>query len=181
LLQSALAPADRKLQSSGNPAYPILVRELKMDCTPIGTVTSPVTEGVDFGWGDVVSEIVVDPSLADGLKGLESFSHILVVFAMHKSTWVVGTDLVRRPQGRDDMPFIGIFAQRAKHRPNPIGITCVRLLGVTGNVLSVQGLDAIDGTPVLDIKPYFPQYDAAGDARVPEWVDKLMDGYFRPA
>lgn len=149
-----------------------------MDCRPIGTVVSPVMEGVDRGWGDVLSEIVVDPALADGLKGLESFSHIIVVFAMHKSTWTAGTDLVRRPQGREDMPYLGIFAQRAKHRPNPIGITRVRLLGVKGNVLSVQGLDAIDGTPVLDVKPYFPQYDAAPDARIPEWVDRLMSGYF---
>ena len=76
------------------------------------------------------------------------------------------------------MPELGIFAQRAKHRPNPIGVTAVRLLGVDGNVLRVRGLDAIDGTPVLDIKPYFPRFDAPGDACVPEWVERLMAEYF---
>jgi len=76
------------------------------------------------------------------------------------------------------MPQIGIFAQRARHRPNPIGITAVRLIGVEGRVLSVRGLDAIDGTPVLDIKPYFPVYDHDSGAVVPEWVERLMKGYF---
>jgi len=125
-----------------------------MVCEPIGKVISPVTEGVDSGWGRITSEIHIHKEYADGLAGLEAFSHIVVVFYMHKSSWSHASDLVRRPQGRADMPCIGIFAQRAKHRPNPIGITSVRLLSVDDNVLRVQGLDAIDGTPVLDIKPY---------------------------
>jgi tRNA (adenine37-N6)-methyltransferase len=149
-----------------------------MHCAPIGTVVSPVKEGVDAGWGDVVSEIHVDGALSAGLAGLDAFSHIVVVFHMHASTWTPDSDLVRRPQGRDDMPRIGIFAQRAKHRPNPIGVTTVRLLNVEDNVLRVEGLDAIDGTPVLDVKPYFYQFDAAGECRSPEWVDRLMDRYF---
>ena len=73
---------------------------------------------------------------------------------------------------------IGIFAQRAKHRPNPIGITTVPILSIKNNILTVQGLDAIDGTPVLDIKPYFPMSDQV-DARTPPWVDELMKGYFK--
>ena len=149
-----------------------------MNCNPIGRVESPVTEGVDVGWGGVISEIHIDKQYADGLKGIESFSHILVIFDMHQSTWSPSNDLVRRPQGRADMPYTGIFAQRAKHRPNPIGVTSVRLLGVEDGVLRVQGLDAIDGTPVLDIKPYFPQYDRVTDSHTPEWVDRLMSGYF---
>jgi len=149
-----------------------------MNCTPIGLVRSPVTEGVDCGWGGVVSEIHVDGALADGLKGLESFSHVLVLFHMHRSTWTPASDLIRRPQGRSDMPELGIFAQRAKHRPNPIGVTAVRLLGVDGNVLRGQGRDAIDGTPVLDIKPYFPRFDTRTDASIPEWVERLMVEYF---
>ncbi len=149
-----------------------------MNCQPIGMVRSPVTEGVDCGWGAVVSEIHVERELADGLVGLESFSHIVVVFHMHQSTWKPDADLVRRPQGRADMPALGIFAQRAKHRPNPLGVTSVRLLSVADNVLRVQGLDAIDGTPVLDIKPYFRQFDEASDVHGPSWVDTLMSGYF---
>jgi tRNA (Thr-GGU) A37 N-methylase len=76
------------------------------------------------------------------------------------------------------MPELGIFAQRAKDRPNPLGITVVRLLGVASYGVSVQGLDAIDGTPVLDLKPYFAEFDAAPGARVPGWVGELMKGYF---
>ena len=97
---------------------------------------------------------------------------------MHKSSFAPETDLVRRPQGRSDMPESGIFAQRAKHRPNPIGVTAVELVSVHGNVVTVKGLDAIDGTPVLDIKPYFPVYDRVEKAFVPEGVHRLMIGYF---
>ena len=144
----------------------------------IGVVRSPVVEGVDEGWGDVVSEIRLDDRYAPGLAGLNEFSHILVVFYMHKSTFDEGAHLQRRPQGRRDMPLIGIFAQRAKHRPNPIGVTAVELLKVEGSTLSVRGLDAIDGTPVLDVKPYFPIYDCREDAVTSSWVGELMKGYF---
>ena len=149
-----------------------------MNYDPIGHVTSPVKEGIDTDWGSVISEITINGSLADGLTGLDAFSHIIVVFHMHQSTWSKESDLVRRPQGRHDMPLIGIFAQRAKHRPNPVGITAVRLLEKNGTILKVQGLDAIDGTPVLDIKPYFPQFDRIDNPGTPDWVDDLMEGYF---
>ena len=76
------------------------------------------------------------------------------------------------------MPEVGIFAQRAKHRPNPIGITAVELVTREGNVLKVRGLDAIDGTPVLDIKPYYPAFDLIEKPEVPEWVKRLMLDYF---
>ncbi len=144
----------------------------------IGVVRSPVVEGVDEGWGKVVSEIQLDDRYAPGLAGLNEFSHILVVFYMHKSTFDEGAHLQRRPQGRQDMPLIGIFAQRAKHRPNPIGVTAVELLKVEGSTVSVRGLDAIDGTLVLDVKPYFPSYDCREDAGTPSWVGELMKGYF---
>ena len=75
------------------------------------------------------------------------------------------------------MPELGIFAQRAKHRPNPIGITAVELVEVAENVLHVRGLDAIDGTSVLDIKPYVPDFDLVENPIVPEWIGRLMDGY----
>ncbi len=144
----------------------------------IGIVHSPVTEGVDHDWGEVVSEIHVDPAYADGLMGLGDFSHCIILFYMDRSSFDPETDLKRRPQGRDDMPETGIFSQRAKHRPNPIGITSAEILSVGGGILKVKGLDAIDGTPVLDIKPYFPVYDCRAEARTPEWVDLLMKDYF---
>ena len=145
---------------------------------PIGTVKSPVTEAGDEGWGGVVSEIHLQESLAAGLQGIEQFSHIIVIFFMHQSTFDLAADLVRRPRERPDMPLVGTFAQRAKHRPNPIGITTVQLIRVEGNILEVKGLDAIDGTPVLDIKPYVPAFDCGANAVVPGWVEKLMKGYF---
>jgi tRNA-Thr(GGU) m(6)t(6)A37 methyltransferase TsaA len=125
-----------------------------------------------------VSEIHLDRNLTPGLLGLDQFSHVIVVFYMHQSTFSKEEDLQRRPQGRDDMPRLGIFAQRAKHRPNPIGITAAELLELDGEILRVKGLDAIDGTPVLDLKPYFPVFDNRDDAAVPAWADRLMAEYF---
>lgn len=141
----------------------------------IGRVENGVAEAVDEGWGAVESDLVLDEQYAPALDGLAEFSHVLVVFWMHEAPPLSG--MRRRPQGRADMPELGILAQRARHRPNPIGVTAVELLAVRGNRVRVRGLDAVDGTPLLDIKPYFPQYDAR-EARVPEWVARLMTGYF---
>lgn len=149
-----------------------------MNIEPIGFVKSPVKEGVDENWGTVVAEVQVRESFAAGLKGLDQFSHIIVVFFMHQYTFDSKTYLVRRPQERLDMPEVGIFAQRAKHRPNPIGITAVELIELRGNALVVKGLDAIDGTPVLDLKPYFPKWDCHTGAKIPPWVEKLIKDYF---
>jgi tRNA-Thr(GGU) m(6)t(6)A37 methyltransferase TsaA len=144
----------------------------------IGVVRCAVAEGVDEDWGDVVSELHLEPELARGLDGIEDFSHVLVVYWMHASSFDAATDLVRRPRGRADMPERGIFAQRAKHRPNPIGITAVAVVGREGPVLRVRGLDAIDGTPLVDVKPYLPAFDRIDAPTVPEWADRLMRGYF---
>ena len=144
----------------------------------IGTVRSSAREKVDESWGAVESLIVLEPELRPGLRGLEQFSHVLVVALLHGARFEPARHLVRRPRGQADMPELGIFAQRAKDRPNPLGITVVPLLEVTAEGLRVRGLDAIDGTPILDVKPYFPQFDSAPGARVPEWVERLMRGYF---
>ena len=144
----------------------------------IGTVYNAVKEPTDEGWGDVESEIVLDESLTDGLDGIEDFSHVLVLYWMHRAAEAEPVRMRRRPQGREDMPEIGIFAQRARHRPNPIGVTAVTLLRRDKNRLVVRGLDAIDGTPVVDVKPYVPNYDTVVKPRVPEWVARLMQRYF---
>lgn len=149
-----------------------------MQVTPIGTVHTTVKEKTDQGWGAVQSDIVIRPDLKDGLTGLAQFSHIIVVTYLHEAEFIPEKHLVRRIRGRDDMPRLGIFCQRAKDRPNPIGITAVRLLGVSGDTVTVAGLDAIDGTPVLDIKPYNPAFDRRDDAVVPEWMDEIMREYF---
>ncbi len=145
---------------------------------PIGIVKSPVKEPIDENWRQVIAEIQLIDSLAPGLKGLDRFSHLIIVFFMHQYSFTPATDLVRRPQERADMPEVGIFAQRAKHRPNPIGITAVELIELRGPVLVVRGLDAIDGTPVLDIKPYVPAFDSRPTAVVPIWIEELMKKYF---
>lgn len=146
--------------------------------TPIGYVESPVTDAVDTGWGATECRVVLRDELAAGLTGLDGFSHVLVVYALHKAHFDAEKHLVRRPQNRPQLAPVGIFAQRAKNRPCPIGITAARLLFVEGNALHLQGLDAVNGTPVLDIKPYYPQYDCREDATTPSWVDVLMEHYF---
>lgn len=153
-------------------------QELRMNLEPIGIVKSVATEPVDENWGHIVSEIHLTETLTPGLRGLEQFSHLIVLFCMHQATFDPETDLVRRPRGRRDMPELGIFAQRAKHRPNPIGITAVERIAIAGNVVTVKGLDAIDGTPVLDLKPYVPIFDRIDRAVIPEWMKRLMEGYF---
>lgn len=145
----------------------------------IGQVESPVTDPVDEGWGAVTSRIVLLPEFRPGLLGLEAFSHVTVVTWLHRAAFDPARHLVRRPRGLASMPEIGIFAQRAKDRPNPVGITVAQLLEVRPDSIVVRGLDAMDGTPVVDIKPYFPQYDRAEGATVPAWVDVLMRGYFQ--
>ena len=149
-----------------------------MNLEPVGVVRAPVSAQVDEKWGDVVSEIHLVEPLAAGLLGIETFSHVPVLFFMHEAAFDPAADLVRRPRGRADLPEVGIFAQRAKHRPNPIGLTAVRIVGREGNVLRVQDLDAIDGTPVLDIKPYVPVFDRVDGAVTPAWVDEIMKNYF---
>jgi tRNA (adenine37-N6)-methyltransferase len=143
--------------------------------TAIGVVNNSIIEPVDEGWASVESRLVMKEMYREALTGLDDFTHAMVVFWMHEAP--APATMRRRPQGREDMPEVGILAQRARHRPNPIGVTAVEVLGVDDNSVLVRGLDAIDGTPILDIKPYFPQYDSRL-ARVPQWVDKLMQGYF---
>lgn len=96
------------------------------------------------------SRLVIDPAFVDGLQGLESGSRVMVVFYFHRSE---GYRLLQHPRGDSSQPQRGVFALRSPHRPNPIGVTIVDLLAVEGNVLRVGGLDAINGTPVLDLKP----------------------------
>jgi len=145
---------------------------------PVGVVHSAVKEAIVDNWGQVISEIHIDEDLKEGLRGLDDWSHIVVIFYMHETRFEKTQNLIQKPRNRDDMPPLGIFAQRSRNHPNTIGISAVRLLGIEGHVIKVKGLDAIDGTPVLDIKPYAPVYDGASDPLVPAWFVRLMQGYF---
>lgn len=145
---------------------------------PIGWVRSAISEPVDEAWGSVESSIVIESGFRAGLRGLAEFSHLVVVTFLHRASFDPSRHLVRRPRDLAELPEVGIFAQRAKDRPNPIGLTCVPIVAVEEERVRVRGLDAIDGTPVLDIKPYFQQFDCPGPVRVPDWVRILMQDYF---
>ncbi len=119
-----------------------------------------------------ISQIVLNDELIQALEGITDFSHLFVVFWMSQIPVEKRMILKVHPRGRMDMPLLGVFATRTNLRPNPIGLTLVELLKVEGTTLTVRGLDAFDGTPILDIKP-FDSWDAADSARVPEWWTKL--------
>jgi len=137
---------------------------------PIGIVRNRVREPRMEGWEDVASDVIVRKKLAGALDGIEGYSHIIILFHLHRVSDEEGSQLHRHPRGDERYPLQGVFATRTQHRPNPVGVTVVRLLRRRRNVLRVKGLDAINGTPVLDIKPYLPPYDVPEDVRLPEWV-----------
>jgi tRNA (adenine37-N6)-methyltransferase len=132
----------------------------------------------DRDWGAVESAIVVEAGLEAALTGLDDFSHLIVVFHMHLDPDREAPTLLRRPRGREDMPMRGVFAQRGRMRPNPIGVTTVPIVKVESDCVIVRGLDAVDGTPILDLKPYVPVFDRPDAPRIPEWMERLMRGYF---
>jgi len=139
---------------------------------PIGIVRSEIKkkqpDGNDW-WVGTVAEIVIKPSLSEALDGLEEFSHIIILYWMHRAA--SGEVLLKvHPMGRKEVPMQGLFAVRTPNRPNRIGKATVKLLQRQGSILKVIGLDAIDGTPVIDIKPYIPGYDSVTDVRVPQWI-----------
>lgn len=138
----------------------------------IGVVRNEVKQkpARGFNWREVVSQIIIDSQLAEALDGLDEFSHIIVIYWMHQATDSQKMAVKVHPRGRQDISPVGLFASRSPYRPNPLGKTTVRLLERRGNILRVGGLDAIDGTPVVDIKPYIPDYDSASDATAPEWT-----------
>ena len=144
---------------------------------PIGYVHNQVTEKKDTEWGSDLSTIILNDTFHGGLAGLSEFSHAIILCHLDKAKFIPEKHLQRRPRNRADMPLLGIFSQRTKDHPNQIGITSVEILSVCENSITVRGLDALDGTPVLDIKPYFPVFDKR-DATTPDWVDILMDHYF---
>lgn len=151
------------------------------EVTPIGRVASPVKEAVDDVWGGVVSRIDLDPARfsPDSLAGLDAFSHVEIIFLFDRVDEAKLTTGARHPRGREDWPKVGIFAQRAKNRPNRLGVTVCRLISVRDLSIEVEGLDAIDGTPVLDIKPWMNEFGPRGEVKQPAWSSELMSDYWR--
>jgi tRNA (adenine37-N6)-methyltransferase len=149
------------------------------EMNPIGRVRGGRIDLADDHWGDVVAEIVIDDRFgADALCGLEDFSHVEVVFVFDQVDEAKITVGARHPRGQTDWPRVGIFAQRAKGRPNRIGVTTCEIMGVDNRVLTVRGLDAIDATPVLDLKPHMVEFAPRTPVRQPPWSHELMRDYW---
>lgn len=153
---------------------------MKISVEPIGYVRNSRAVPDDDYWGGIESRLVIDDSLGEEcLDGIEAFSHAEVIFHFH----LVGEDRVehgaRHPRDNPAWPKVGIFAQRGKNRPNRLGLSTVRILGREGRTLVVAGLDAVDGTPVLDIKPVMAEFMPAGEIVQPEWAGELMRYYWK--
>jgi tRNA-Thr(GGU) m(6)t(6)A37 methyltransferase TsaA len=149
------------------PAEPVSYR-------PIGVVRNPVRKSQPDGWESVKSDIILRGELEPALDAIEGFSHVIVVF--HIDRVPEAAQRLQIEVGNEDAPPPrGVLATRSQLRPNPIGTSVVRVLHRRKNAVRVQGLDALDGTPVLDIKPYLPAYDAVADAQLPEWAQPGED------
>jgi len=164
---------------------------MELNLKPVGVVHSHIKEPSlvartgDLNWEDEappgshahdrISEIVIHPEYADLLDGIKDFSHILVLYWAHKVD-AGGRSLTRvHPMGRKDLPLVGVFATCSPARPNPILAIAVKLLQRNGPTLRVEGLDAVDGSPVIDIKPYLPPYYSVPDAKLSAWMKRLLD------
>jgi tRNA (Thr-GGU) A37 N-methylase len=146
---------------------------------PIGHVRGGRTEPVDDAWGDVECDIELAPAFdASAFTGLDAFSHALVIFQFHLVDPAKVTTGARRPRGNPEWPLAGIFAQRGSPRPNRLGATSVPIVRLAGRRLRVRGLDAVDGTPVLDVKPEMSGFRPRGELREPDWARAIMRDYW---
>jgi tRNA (adenine37-N6)-methyltransferase len=152
---------------------------MTIQIVPVAYVRNSRREALDDYWGNIVSEIVMEPPFGeDSITGLETFSHAEVTFHFHGVQDDEVVTGARHPRNNPEWPKVGIFAQRGKNRPNRLGLATVRILGRDGAVLRVRDLDAIDGTPVVDIKPVLRDFLPKGDVREPSWSEELMRNYW---
>lgn len=153
---------------------------LSFEVQPIATVRSPRKDLSDDFWGAVEAEIVLDAAFGEeAFSGLGDFSHVEVLFLMDRVDPGKAETGARHPRERSDWPLVGIFAQRGKARPNRIGLSRATIVSLDGRVLRLRGLDAIDGSPVLDIKPWMEEFAPRGATRQPLWASELMRDYFK--
>jgi len=150
-------------------------RQESINLVPIGRVINGVECPSDVKWESVTSKVVIAPQLVEALNGIDGFSHILIIFYLHKVDEDRRSLLKVHPENKEELPLVGVFATRSPVRPNPIGVTVVKLLERQENVLKVLGLDAYDGTPVLDVKPYLRRGDLIEDATMPDWLLRLWE------
>jgi len=148
---------------------------------PVGVVVGGRTEATDDDWGSVEAIVRLDASRfgPEVVAGLEDFSHLVIVFQFHLVDPAEVQSGTRHPRGNPDWPAVGMFAQRARVRPNRLGVSTCVLVGIDGLDLHVRGLDAVDGTPVLDVKPYVREFELpAAAVHQPAWITELMRGYY---
>ena len=146
---------------------------------PIAIVSNSRKMIEDDNWGGVISTIELTKDMHESsLKGINDFSHLEIIFYFDKVTDEKIQYEARHPRNNKDYPEVGIFAQRGKNRPNKIGVTVVELLELKGRALIVQGLDAIDGTPIIDIKPVMKEFLPKGEIKQPYWSKELMKSYW---
>jgi tRNA-Thr(GGU) m(6)t(6)A37 methyltransferase TsaA len=146
---------------------------------PIGWVRGGRIDPRDDGWDDETCTIELEERFdVDALAGLDGFSHVEVVYHFHLVDEADVVPGARHPRERSDWPRVGIFAQRGRVRPNRLGVSVCRLLAVHDRSVQVAGLDAVDGTPVLDLKPVLRGFLPRGEVREPAWASELMAGYW---
>jgi tRNA-Thr(GGU) m(6)t(6)A37 methyltransferase TsaA len=147
--------------------------------TPIGYVSSPRDDTSDDAWGDVEATIELCPTFGpEAFDGIEEFSHVEIVYFFDRVPENRVECGARHPRGNSAWPRVGIFAQRGKGRPNRLGVSIARLVGRHERQLIVRGLDAINGTPVIDIKPVMQEFLPAGEIHQPKWSHELMSHYW---
>jgi tRNA (adenine37-N6)-methyltransferase len=152
--------------------------EQAFEFRPIGFVRSSRTQIFDDGWDEERSSIeLVAPFDQRSLRGLDDFSHLEVVYVLDRADWSE-EQMLRRPRGNPAWPEVGIFAQRSKDRPNPIGLCVCEIKGVAGASIELQGLDAVDGTPVIDLKPWVTEFGPRRPSSQPRWMSELMKDYW---
>ena len=142
-----------------------------LNIVPVGMVANGERDPARVDWAGVESEIRLREGLGEALLGLDGYSHVIVVGWLHRVPEELRQRLRAHPAGDERLPLRGALALRGGARPNPLSVTVCRLLGVDGDTLRVRGLDLVDGTPVLDVKPYVPFYDTLPDASIPEWAE----------
>ena len=154
---------------------------MEFQIKPIGHVRGGRAEAIDDNWGASRAVIVLDADqfTSEALMGLDGFSHVEVVFVFDRVSLDRIETAARHPRNRTDWPRVGIFAQRGKARPNRLGVTQCKIISVSGLSLEVEGLDAIDGTPVVDLKPVMREFLPREAVRQPEWATELMADYWQ--
>ena len=147
---------------------------------PVGYVRGGRDQPIDDDWGASRASLVLDADqfAPEALFGLADFSHAEVIFLFDKVTDAEIVKGARHPRGNKDWPLVGIFAQRGKNRPNRLGVCVCRIVSVDGLTVEVEGLDAIDGTPILDIKPVLKGFLPRGEVTEPVWASELMKDYW---